>query len=374
MAGSALASKPSSAPANACASQQTAANLDWLDALKGIAILAVVSDHAFIVSDYLVWKHLYFAVSWFILLAGVSNTYSARRRGFDLRRDTPEFWRRRLATLLPPYLGASAFAFVTLCVGRKAVGVFLQELAGFHTLPPLYFIPLLLQFLLAFPVLYLLLYQRGWWGRLIVAVLAVPVAAVLSQRITFGWPLAAHYFLGASLLYFFLLGMVLQPLLTSRRLPALPLLLCSASAFAWAERVNVATGGTLMTHPPSNLLLIYAISLLGIAYSLCRLFSASLPVRAAAWLGQRSLQIFVYHYPFLTPIFAYRYAVWTNRLPLGWNQVLLMALAIPVAIAGSVLVARLITILPSLLLRRVSRKVRTSPVTPLYTVADRKGM
>jgi peptidoglycan/LPS O-acetylase OafA/YrhL len=346
--------------------------LEWLDALKGIAILAVVSDHAFIVYAYLIWKHLYFAVSWFIFLAGVSNTFSARRRRFELKRDTPAFWRRRAESLLPPYLGASAFAFVTVYAGRAPLAVFLRELAGFHTLPPLYFIPLLLQFLLVFPILFTLLYRSGWMGKLLVAALTVPVAAVLADRITFGWPLGAHYLLGASFLYLFLLGMALEPLLTSGRIAPFPLLLGSLAVFAWAERMNINTGGLLMTHPPSNLLVVYAVSLLGVGYTLCRRFPGFPVVRAAAWLGRRSLQIFLYHYPFLLPLFAYRQSAWTNRLPLHWSQAMLMAAAIPIAIAGSLLVAHGLAALAALPRRLLHRTDSAVTVQPLYTVADRK--
>jgi peptidoglycan/LPS O-acetylase OafA/YrhL len=348
--------------------------LDWLDALKGIAILAVVTDHAFIISAYLVWKHLYFAVSWFIFLAGVSNTYSARRRNFDPRRDTFPFWRRRVTSLLPPYLGASAFAWVAVYAGRTPVAVFLREFAGFHSLPPLYFIPLLLQFLVAFPLLYLLLYRRGWGGRILALVLAVPVADLLANRITFGWPLGAHYLLGASFLFLFLLGMAVEPLLSSGRITPVPLLIGSLVVFALAEHGNIATGGMLMTHPPSNLLLAYASGLLGIAYALCRLLPNLALVRAAGWLGRRSLSIFVYHYPFVMPIFAYRHSAWMSQSPFHWPQALLMLVAIPVAIGGSLIVARGMALIAATLVRPIQRAENAICIGRLYTVPDRKGL
>jgi peptidoglycan/LPS O-acetylase OafA/YrhL len=326
-------------------------HLEWLDALKGVAILAVVLDHAFIIDNYLLWKHLYFAVSWFVFLAGVSNAYSARRRGFDVRRDALALWSRRFVSLFPPYLSASALAYLVLYLGRVPTHQFLRDVAIFHTLPPLYFIALLLQLLTVFPLLFALLHKTGWGGRLVVAATVVPVAAVLSQRITFPWVLGAHYLLGASFLYLFALGIGMEPLLTGGRArPLLILLGCLPLAF-WAERVNVATNGMLMTHPPSNVLLVYAMSFLGLAYAACQLFAGSAIVRGVAWLGHRSLDVFVYHYLFLLPIFGFRHTAWTNRIPLVWSQALLMAAAVPLAIIGSLITAKGVSGLGELIVR-----------------------
>jgi peptidoglycan/LPS O-acetylase OafA/YrhL len=316
--------------------------LDWLNALKGIAILAVVLDHAFIVDNYLLWKHLYFSVSWFIFLTGVSNTHSALRCGFRPLRDALSLWRRRLGTLLPAYLAASALAFVFLYAGHVSATSFLRELLLFHSLPPLYFIALLLQLLAIFPVLFLLLYRSGWLGRLTVAAVIIPVAAVLSHAITFPWVLGAHYLFGASFLYLFVLGMALAPLLAADRPRPLVVLACSLPLLACAEAINLATDGELMTHPPSNLLVVYSLALLGLAYALCRLFAGSAVVRFFSLLGCRSLDIFVYHYLWIAPFLHFRQIPWTDRLPYAWGQVVLMVAAVPLAIAGSLLTARMV--------------------------------
>jgi peptidoglycan/LPS O-acetylase OafA/YrhL len=66
-------------------------------------------------------------------------------------------------------------------------------------------------------------------------------------------------------------------------------------------------------------------------------------VRAAAQLGRRSFDIFLYHYLFLIPILQFRHHPWTSRLPLLDGQLVLMAAAIPIAVAGSILTARAVT-------------------------------
>jgi peptidoglycan/LPS O-acetylase OafA/YrhL len=327
--------------------------LPWLNALKGIAILAVVLDHAFLVDNYLLWKHLYFSVSWFIFLAGVSNTYSTLSRGFRLA-DALALWRRRLATILPAYLCASALAFLFLDLGRQNLGASLHDFLLFHSLPPLYFIALLLQLLLAFPLLFLLWFRWGWPGKIVLAAALPVVAAVLAQRITFPWVLGAHYLLGASFLYLFALGMVLTPVLVSRRPRPLIWLCASLPLFVFAEYKNVLTGGLLMTHPPSNLLCLYSLGLIGCAYALCTWLPSSRLVQSLAWLGQRSLEIFVFHYLFLAPFLTLRHVQWTARLSLEWNQLALMVAAVPFAIAGSLLTRRVTVRLTSAIRTRVS--------------------
>jgi peptidoglycan/LPS O-acetylase OafA/YrhL len=314
----------------------------WLDALKGIAILAVVLDHAFIVGNYELWKHLYFHVSWFVFLAGVSNTYSARTRRLSGSRDFLALWWRRGASLLPPYIAASALAFFFVYLGRQPASAFVYDFSHFHTLPPLYFIALLLQLLTVFPIVFALWYRAGWTGRIIVAAVIVPVGAVFSQVITFPWVLGAHYLFGASFLYLFVFGIALEPWLTGNRLHPAIALICGLPLLAAAEWFNLKTGGMLMTHPPTNDQLAYALGGAGLAYAVCRRFIGSLPVRLLGSLGHRSLDVFAYHYLFIIPLLHFRHAPWTDRLPFVWGQVVLMAIAVPAAIAASILTGQVV--------------------------------
>ena len=326
--------------------------LRWLDALKGIAILAVVFDHAFIVDDYLLWKHCYFAVSWFIFLAGVSNTISARRRDYRPPTGTVSIWKRRLQTIMGPYLWASILAYVVLNLNHLSPLAFVHEILLFHALPPLYFIALLLQLLAVFPLLYWALYRAGWWGRLAALAGSVFVGSVLSHMITFPWVLGAHYFLGASFLYLFLLGMLAAPLMTQARAYSAAWLLICLPALFWGERIVERTNGAVMTHPPSNVLVVYAVALLGAFYVALRAFPRALPSRLFSYLGRHSLDIFLYHYLFLTPFLHFRHEAWTGQLGFVQGQVVLVLISIPLAIAASVLTARLSGRLGRGLLRR----------------------
>jgi fucose 4-O-acetylase-like acetyltransferase len=326
----------SGATARATASRT---NYAWLDVLKGIAIVAVVVDHAFIVDDYLLWKQLYFHVSWFILLAGVTNTLSAGRGGFSIVRGTPAMLLRRLQTIFWPYLWASTLAYLVLHFRHLSLMEFARELVLFRALPPFYFIALLFQLLLLFPLLYLLLHRAGWYGKIAALPLVVVLATVVSRRVTFPWTLGAHYLFGASFLYFFAIGVLLAPALVASRLNAVACIALALPVFALAEWMVIQSNGDVMTHPPSNVSLIYSLSLIVPCFALAVRFASAAPVRLIETIGHRSLAIFLYHYLFLIPILPYRHQAWTGAIGLVPGQVVLMAVAVPVAIGGSMAIA-----------------------------------
>lgn len=302
--------------------------------------MAVVFDHAFIVDDYLAWKHAYFAVSWFILLAGVSNTLSARRRGFSNGRDVIAFGRRRLRSLLGPYLWITVLAVALLDRAAFTPGALSHRVLFADVQPQLYFVPLLLQLLLVFPLLYVALYRLGWFGRAATLAGVLLVGSLLAYRITLPWTLGAHYLLGASFLYLFVIGMLIAPLLAAagrRHLPLAVIVLCTALL---GERMLLRSGGTIMTHPPSNAMLPYTLGVLGICYTLFRLLRGSPPVRLLAALGHRSLDIFLYHYLFLLPFLPFRDPARARALPISHAQAVLVVVAIATAIAGALLLAR----------------------------------
>jgi peptidoglycan/LPS O-acetylase OafA/YrhL len=315
-------------------------SLEWLDALKGIAIIAVVLDHAFIVDNYEVWKHLYFHVSWFIFLTGVANAYSAQVRGFTSWSEILAMWWRRISKLVPPYAAASALAFIFVYAGRQSITSFGKDLLLFHTLPPLYFIALLLQLLVAFPIIFLVWQRYGWIGRIIVCVASIIFAQLLSQFVTFPWVLGAHYLLGGSFLYLFVLGIAIQPMLTNKQFSPLFWVVIGLPILVAAEWVNLISDGDLMTHPPTFLQIAYSLGSVLLCYAVCQLLAGRLPIRFLSRIGRRSLDIFAYHYLLILPVLQFRHAEWTHQLPFVQGQLLLMAIAVPLAIAGSILIGR----------------------------------
>ena len=327
----------------------------WLDALKGIAILAVVADHAFIVDNYLDWKHLYFSVTWFVFLAALTNTISARQRGLSGRSAVLALWSRRLKSLLVPYLAASVLGYLVLSFPHYSLTQLGRELLLFHALPPLYFVALLLQLLAVFPALYWLIYCLRPWGILLALGISVAIVELLSQRLYLPFVLGAHYFLGGTFLFAFLLGMLVAPAMVAGAPRFRAWITLCLPAFVWAEYVLITTNGALMTHPPTNIQLVYSISLLGICYAALSAFPDAAITRLLAYLGRRSMEIFLYHYIFLLPILAYRHTAWTGRLPLVQGQLVLMAVAIPGATVASILAAAVLRAVGRALLEEPAR-------------------
>src|SRR3989344_5946245 len=89
----------------------------WVDVLRGIAILAVVLDHAFFLypqfRNTVVWSHTYFSIPWFVFLSGVTNTLSAKGKTWVFPRTHLLFVLKRFSLLLP-YILAALISYVLL--------------------------------------------------------------------------------------------------------------------------------------------------------------------------------------------------------------------------------------------------------------------
>lgn len=107
-----------------------------IDQLKGVAILSVIGMHLNSSLSAILWP----AVPIFIILAAYNNVNSYRRRGS---------WSLRLRRLLPLYL--FALLIEILIIGNFPGWLFV--LTGGYG-PGSYFVPVLMQILIALPVLY----------------------------------------------------------------------------------------------------------------------------------------------------------------------------------------------------------------------------
>jgi len=150
--------------------------LHWIDYLRGIAILAVVSDHALFLfpNPILVvyQKYLFFSVTWFAFLAGVSNTLSASKRVFSPPKSYIFFWKKRLPTVI-------IFIFASLVVSIIQPGGInqtpIQVIRGitqFKASPPYYYFAVLFWLYALFPLLYnLSLYMKSIISKIILTII-----------------------------------------------------------------------------------------------------------------------------------------------------------------------------------------------------------
>ena len=117
--------------------------LQWLDILKGIAIIAVVIDHTYGVfyNNILVQYHTGFSVALFVFLAGITSAMSLSRGNFI------KFYKKRLVSIVIPFIIATAF--FSLLYNKS----FINSLLYFNATGPMYFIAFFMQLILIAPLL-----------------------------------------------------------------------------------------------------------------------------------------------------------------------------------------------------------------------------
>lgn len=274
--------------------------IDWIDALRGIAIIAVAVDHALYVFPVfdpgLVKIHTYFSIPWFIFLSGYTNALSAAHRpSWDLKRITL-YLARRLRILIP-YVLASAICYLILWYPRYSLREFASGVLNFRIQGSYYFINLILQLSLVFPLLYRIL--KRLHGPLVwVAFAVIAEVSHLLMRVNPVWPFtpAGRYFGGVYLLIFSL-G-ILAALKGLPRRPAA--FLFFGIAFAAYEYLVLTTRGSFVWLVPNLQLTSWSLSLLVLSYGLTGILRYVPPVGALLIiLGRHSLTIYLYHFMIL---------------------------------------------------------------------------
>lgn len=140
----------------------------WIDNMKGIAILAVVFDHAFYIfpqfQNHYIWQHTFFSIPWFVFLAAVTNTLSFDRKKWIVSASLIPYWIGRIRGVLLPYVFASVFIYLFYHLNTPQPVEMLNQLVNFSAQPTYYFVNLLLQLYFVFPFLYILVVkiQKKW--------------------------------------------------------------------------------------------------------------------------------------------------------------------------------------------------------------------
>ena len=139
----------------------SSSHMPQIDALKGLAIIGVMAQHAF-ASRALnsAWDTLYAgqAVPIFFVLMGLNATASASRRGIASLSDlyAGRYWAGRLDRLLVPFLALWPLALVAAVIAHEShIGAL--ALIGVYPLsaaPGNYFVTIMLEFAVVFPAVY----------------------------------------------------------------------------------------------------------------------------------------------------------------------------------------------------------------------------
>lgn len=295
----------------------------WVDVLRGIAIIAVVVDHIMYVFPTLrsesLWHHTYFSVPWFIFLSGVANVHSAKRQHqqrFFLFY-VQFLWRR--SGILIAYLLASLVSYTVIHKGQIDTSDLLNQLRLFSAQPTYYFINLLVQLYLLFPVLFWLMQRLRPWMIIGMTMGIAGVSWWLQEIIGYPpWPFSpAGRLFGSMYLLVFWMGMLMGQF----GVPAHWFFWFTAlEIFVFTEWALTATQGYFLGLTPTAPFILWAISLLMVVYLVVRVLPFPRALQSAlAILGRYSVWIYLYHYLILLLILPF-----LPQLP--WFVAVLLAL------------------------------------------------
>ena len=180
--------------------------LKWLDAAKGIAILAVLVDHlgGILYSNTMISVCSYFSVTVFVFLAGITSYYSSERHKED---DSKNEIIRKVKGIFIPYIIATGVYQVVI---NRRFDLFdcLSHIIKFNSTPPFYFVVFYIQLMIISPYIYRLI--NHWKTKIahgIILVLTI-IISIICIRYTFildVWG-GGKYLFGGSYLFVFLLG------------------------------------------------------------------------------------------------------------------------------------------------------------------------
>lgn len=186
-------------------------HIRWIDAAKGVAIIAVIIDHSYgvLYTNRILSLLSYFSVSVFVFLGGITSYISCEKHA---NKKVGEIMIKRGKSIIVPYIGATC-VYQLVITGMLEMPSLLQHLFRFDITGPFYFVLFYVQLLLVSPILYRLI---NCWNRNnekiihIILVFTSVFVAIFCVRRTFivdVWG-GGKYLLGGSYFTIFLLGQV----------------------------------------------------------------------------------------------------------------------------------------------------------------------
>lgn len=291
---------------------------DWPQLVQRLAQLQPIPDESILssvlmnLSRYVGWLG-YQGVNVFLVLSGFGLTWSVAHRSVTSRIDLRQYFRRRIARVFPVYWAGHVFfllfhALVGLPVISTSHLHFYLSLAGLRFLPGTFFyispawwyVGLILQLYLIFPALWEWLRRKGlapfWVGTAAITLGARFVALnVLNANLEM-WSMGV---VCVTRLFEFTFGMGLAFWLTHQPdgLDRVLRKRWPIAAAAGVYLLALACSFTRLGQVAAQSMI--AVSLFGLAYAFTRY--ALLPVRrlaqAASWFGQQSYPLMILHHP-----------------------------------------------------------------------------
>lgn len=288
----------------------------YLDALRGIAILAVVIDHTYqlMYSSDIVLQLSTFSVTLFVLLSGITAYLSMKKRNGG----GCAYVRHRLRGILIPYAYATAFCILINGAWNFSFVDYIKALIFFNGAAPYYYIFFFIQLITISPVLYVLtrlVYEPKRYHYLIngCIILGVIISAYECTEHTTMLELhgGGNYLFGGSYLFVYFSGMLLAEQVTvrvkRRAVVWIGILsfigLVGYIFFVLKGNSNYVIYDKWGGNPPGAKLWIYSLFIFGLVYALYNLgdswgliLSLGKPLET---IGKYSLYIFLYHLYFI---------------------------------------------------------------------------
>lgn len=278
--------------------------------LKGFAIIAVVIIHTInyvmnrTLPDVSLWPVLItldqlmrFSVPLFIALSGFALAQKYSKLPLDLK----DFYLHRVTKLLPAYFVWTGIYYFTTVQTAPLWQILLLGKAEYH----LYFVPMIFQAYLLFPLLFFLIKKIPWMSLVISMIMQYFIFRHINQP---GWTDQNQYILFISWQLYFVLGIFLalaKPRwLTKIAIVILPLGLMASvlTALSWWGKTRDIIWATRFTRSWVEL---YAVGVIILSIALVkRLKFQSIFDKTIIFLGVNSYQIFLGHVFFLLLLFA----------------------------------------------------------------------
>lgn len=289
----------------------------WIDAVKAVAIIAVVIDHSFgtLYTNRWVWLSTYFSVSVFVFMAGVTNYYSCENHhNTSIKEQTF----RRINKMVMPYAVATAIYQIAIykCWNLKE---YINFILGFNITPPFYFVVFFIQLIFVSPYLYRILQIKlNSKGKTIIKQLVVfeliVIISVLNVKYTFVvdvWG-GGKYIMGGSYLILFFMGQMAVFFKIFDKIEV-KFIYCVFSfimiflCLLWIKRYEFLLDNWLHNpfgdgiNPSGITLIIYSVCIVGFLYLFFTLIQrCSNPLVVIIYdffsgIGKHSLYIFLYH-------------------------------------------------------------------------------
>ncbi|MNI09924.1 Acyltransferase family protein [compost metagenome] len=279
---------------------------EWIDFLKGLAIVAVVLDHLINVIYFNQTVHLFtiYSVSLFILLSGMTAVISLERNKKPLKT----YQISRIKGILIPYIIASVIYRLAYHDFRFNWVDFWNDLLYFKASPPFYFILFFLQLVIIAPYLYKALIKMN----VVLQIVGLLPIYFISKYLTHYTEIGSIYggggrILGGSYLFVFYLGMLFYLLYQKYgdKLNNLWMYILGIVISLSAIYLIYDSGWLYLawSNPPNKQAIMYTLFVFVFAFSLYMVASKwKIPTKTLSLftiMGRHSFYIFLYHLLFI---------------------------------------------------------------------------